>query len=385
VTARRSVLLVAACAALLLLGTVGSASAGRMIATGHDLDCHAGHPNCATTGQQHFLKVSLDFVRGGAPDPSKPVLVLSCFPTSSTATDMNQTFELNFPGQAHANMCPSSPAFMSEPLTTTSYSAIIVGSSCHGDARPYSINGENCQGPSGTTPDSDALVNRKDAIAAFFNEGGGLLVLSGAGNGDNDPSTGPDTYYNFVPVGLGGNVVNAPFKLTDFGRLMGFEDSFHGVGSNNDINCCETHNSFGEPAAGSPVKVTERDSTGAPETVAVGGQIQNGQFVGQQDYPRGSNPLGLPKKKCVDKRKFKFRIHQPRTGSVRRVEVFVNKKRTKVVTGSRITKLSIARLPKKGRYKVRIVAFTTNLTQTISSRTYRACKKSRARTHVHRG
>jgi hypothetical protein len=384
VRTRRSLLLVAAFAALFLLGTVGSASAGRMIATGHDLDCHAGHPNCSSSGQEHFLKVSLDFVRSGAPDPNKPVLVLSCFPADSSAVDMNQTFEINFPGQAHVNMCPSSAAFASEPLTTASYSAIIVGSSCH-DNHKYSINGADCQGSSGTTPDSDALAARSDAIAAYFNEGGGLLVLSGAVNGDNDPSTGPDTYYNFVPVGLGGNVVNSPFKLTDFGRLMGFEDSFHSIGSNNDINCCETHNSFAEPAAGGPVKVTERDSTNAPETVAVGGKIQNGQFVGQQDYPAGPNPLGLPKKKCIDKRKFKFTIHQPNTGSVRRVEVFVNKKRTKVVTGNRITKLSIAKLPKKGRYKVKIVAFTTNLTQTISTRTYKACKKSRVRTHVHRG
>jgi hypothetical protein len=385
VRSRRSLLLVAAVAALFVFGSVGTASAGRLIATGHDLDCHAGHPSCTTSGQQHFLKVSLDFVRGGAPDPNKPVLILSCYPSESSAVDMNQTFEINYGSTIpHVNMCPSSGAFASEPLTTASYSAIIVGTTCH-DAHKYSINGTDCEGPSGTTPDSDALAARKDAFAAYFNEGGGILALSGAQNGDGDPSNGPDTYYNFVPIGVGGKVVNPPFKLTDFGRLIGFEDSVNGIGANNDINCCETHNSFVEPPAGSALKVTERDSTGAAETLAAGGKIQNGQFVGQQDYPAGSNPLGLPKKKCVDKRKFKFKIHQPKTGSVTRVDVFVNKKRTKTVKGSRITKLSIARLPKKGRYKVRIVAFTTNLTQTISTRTYKACKKGRARTHVHRG
>jgi hypothetical protein len=281
-------------------------------------------------------------------------------------------------------MCPSSAAFASEPLTTASYSAIIVGSSCHDNHR-YSLNGVDCEGPSGTTPDSDALAARKDAFATFFNEGGGILALAGAPNGDGDPATGPDTYYGFVPIGLGGKVVNPPFKLTDFGRLIGFEDSSNGIGANNDINCCETHNSFVEPAAGSALKVTERDSTGAAETLAAGGQIQNGQFVGQTDYPAGSNPLGLPKKKCVDKRKFKFKIHQPKTGSVRRVDVFINGKRKQSISGSRITKVGIKKLPKKGRYKVKIVAFTTNLTQTISTRTYKACKKSRARTHVHRG
>jgi hypothetical protein len=384
VRARRPFLVVAAFAALLLVGPVSSASAGRMIATGHDLDCHAGGINCTTTGQQHFLKVSVDFVRGGAPAPAKPVLVLSCNASDSSASDLETVMEINYGSSVpRTNLCPSSAAFAAEPLTTDRYSAILVGSSCH-DNHKYSLN-NNCEGASGTTPDSDALNARAADIAAFFNQGGGILALAGAVSGDGDPATGPDTYYNFAPIGLGGHVVNPPFKLTEFGQLMGFEDSGNGIGTNNDINCCETHNSFTEPPAGSPIKVTERDSTNAPETLAVGGSIKNGQFVGQQDYPPGSNPLGLPKKKCVDKRKFKFKIHQPSSGSVRRVDVFINGKRKQSITGARITKVSIKRLPKKGRYKVRIVAFTTNLTQTISTRVYKACKKSRARTHIRHG
>jgi hypothetical protein len=48
------------------------ASAGRLLVTGHDADLH-----CADGGQQcHFVKVALDYVRGGAPNPSAPVLVL---------------------------------------------------------------------------------------------------------------------------------------------------------------------------------------------------------------------------------------------------------------------------------------------------------------------
>ncbi|MEA2426943.1 MAG: hypothetical protein QOF37_571 [Thermoleophilaceae bacterium] len=370
---------------LLLLANASAASAGRLIATGHDFDCHAGGANCSTTGQEHFLIVSVAFVRAGAPDPSKPVHDLSCNTSDSSASDLEKVLQTNYGSSLpRTNMCPSSPAFASEPLTTDRYSAILVGSSCH-DGHRYSLN-NNCEGTSGTTPDSDALNARSADIAAFFNQGGGVLALAGANSGNGDPSDGPDTYYNFVPIGIGGKVVNPPFKLTDAGRLMGIEDSHNGIGTHDDINCCETHNSFVEPPAGSPLQVAERDSTGAPETLVVGnGQIQNGSFVGQSDYPGGSNPLGLPSpKKCVDKRKFRFRIHQPRTGSVRRVDVFINGKRKQSISGNPVNQVAIKRLPVKGKYKVKIIAFTTNLTQTISTRTYRACKKGKVRTHVHK-
>jgi hypothetical protein len=375
---------------MLLTGLVAvclpaASASARLIATGHDLDCHAGGNNCSTTGQEHFLTAAVTFVRGGAPDPTKPVLVLSCNAGNSSATDLQDTLQTNYGSSLpRTNICPSSPGFAAEPLTTDRYSAILVGSSCHA-GHIYSLN-NNCEGSSGTTPDSDAMNARSADFASYFNQGGGLLVLAGAVSGDGDPATGPDTYYNFVPIGVGGAVVNPPFKLTQVGRSIGLEDSANGIGTHNDINCCETHNSFVEPPAGGALQVAERDSTGAPETLAVGsGKIQNGAFVGESDYPPGSNPLGLPKKKCIDKRKFKFRIHQPRKGAVTRVDVFINGKRKKSIRGNPVKSVSIKKLPKKGRYKVRIVAFTTNLTQTISTRTYKACKKSRARTHIRHG
>jgi hypothetical protein len=53
----------------------------------------------------------------------------------------------------------------------------------------------------------------------------------------------------------------------------------------------------------------------------------------------------------------------------------------KTVRGRRITKFSIKRLP-IGVFQVKIVAFTTKHTRTISVRTYRGCKKGKPRTHV---
>ena len=125
--------------------------------------------------------------------------------------------------------CPTAnlAAFNAIPLTTQRYSAIIVGSSI--DAI--------------SVADSAALIARKNDIANFFNQGGGIFALAGDSNGD-DPA---DPYYQFVPIGIGGKQVASPFRLTPEGQALGFQDSVNGIGTNDDINCCPTHNSFQEP------------------------------------------------------------------------------------------------------------------------------------------
>jgi len=89
------------------------------------------------------------------------------------------------------------------------------------------------------------------------------------------------------------------------------------------------------------------------------------------------NPLGLPSaRKCIDKRKFSFRLRRP-AGRVVDVRVFVNGKATSHKTGTNITRMTIKKLPINGRYKVRIVATSADGTVLVSQRTYKACKKSR--------
>ena len=63
-------LLVGTVAALALL-PAAPAFAGRLIVTGHDADLH-----CSGGDQCHYVQVAVNHVRGGAPDPNKPVLVL---------------------------------------------------------------------------------------------------------------------------------------------------------------------------------------------------------------------------------------------------------------------------------------------------------------------
>jgi predicted acyl esterase len=85
--------------------------------------------------------------------------------------------------------------------------------------------------------------------------------------------------------------------------------------------------------------------------------------------------------KCVDRRKFKFRVHQPKHGRIVRVTAFVNGKKRAVKRGKRVTSFVLNKLP-KGVFTVKIVARAKSGQQTISVRKYRGCNKSRPHTHI---
>src|SRR4051794_16272199 len=89
--------------------------------------------------------------------------------------------------------------------------------------------------------------------------------------------------------------------------------------------------------------------------------------------------LGIPaapKTKCVDRRRFRFKLH----GKVVKVEVFVNGVRKVVKRGRFVKSVSIKKLPKK-RFVVRVVSTFANGSKRESVRTYRGCTKSKPRTH----
>jgi uncharacterized repeat protein (TIGR01451 family) len=191
-------------------------------------------------------------------------------------------------------MEPQSPEFAAEPLTTDRYSAILVASdfSCGGcDLNPPNDDGSD------STADSDAINARKADIEAFFNAGGGIYANAGADHGDGDPASGPDVFYNFVPLPIGGVAVSPPFCLTPDGASLGFEDATgcpdesKRTGDTEDINCCATHNSFTEPEAGTAIRVAERDTgedgvvsaDDQPETLFAEGVISGGRIVQPAD------------------------------------------------------------------------------------------------------
>jgi hypothetical protein len=93
--------------------------------------------------------------------------------------------------------------------------------------------------------------------------------------------------------------------------------------------------------------------------------------------------LGLPAaSRCVDTRKFSFRLHHPRRARIVGLEVFVNGKRILSRRGRNISRLTLVRLPKR-TFRVRIVATQSTGSKLVSTRTYRGCAKSRPRTRGH--
>src|SRR4051794_20737755 len=97
----------------------GSAFAGNFLASGHDYDLH-----CQFGGAQcHYLKVAIQFVRSGAPDPTKPVLVLD-----TGSLEMFNSITGQFGPSSAVLMDPSSPGFATAPINTSLYSAVAIAS-----------------------------------------------------------------------------------------------------------------------------------------------------------------------------------------------------------------------------------------------------------------
>jgi hypothetical protein len=365
-----------------MLSAVPAAFAGRAVITGHDADlhCDGGGPQCS------FVKTAIAYVRAGAPDPSKPVLVLD-----------NKNLHLQkalaqaelAPAPPSVVMDPSSAQFASEPLTTAKYSAILVASdaTCGGcDLNSFT-----------STSDSDAINTRRAELAAFFNAGGGLLFLAGADHGGGSSGAPNNAYYAPLPLPASGVPVSPPFTLTAKGMAIGFTDN--PSPSLSSINCCKTHNSFSQPPAGSALVAAETDSKGLVETLVAEGQITSGGFTPPPDTgggggstPPATTPppafgpggaFGIPSNRtCVSRRAFPIHVRRRRGITYQTVLVALNGKRVATVRGPRTSATIDLRGLPKGTFKVRITAVTTNALVITGTRSYHTCAKKRP---PHRG
>jgi hypothetical protein len=359
---------------LALVVVPAPAHAGRLLVTGHDADFHcSGGPSA--TDQCHFVEVAVRYVRGGAPDPNKPVLLLD-----RGNQDFVRALDNAFGAGAlpRTVLDPRSPEFATTPINTTTYSAILIASdvTCGGcDLNEF-----------GSTPDSDAINARAKDIEAFFNDGGGIFANSGANHGDGDAATGPDNYYSFVPIPVGGAAVAAPFTLTAEGRSLGFTDGTGGT--KDDINCCATHNSFNLPPAGGALKVAETDSKGLAETLFADGRISDGTIVERPPggvppiFGRGGLVSAPSPRRCVSRRKFRIRIRERGGIKIETAQVFLNRNRIKVVRRRvfarkrHTARINLRGLP-KGIFRVKIVVLTTTGDTKRGTRKYRTCTKKR--------
>jgi hypothetical protein len=197
--------LLAAGALLLVIPT--SASAGRLIVTGHDAD-----RRCAQLGQQcRFLRASISYVRQTAPRAKRPVLVLDRAALQLANSIRQRAWASGSLARASATpppikvVDPRSSAFRRMTIDVKRFSAIAIASD------------SSCGGCDLETPDSDGIWWRRNAIQKFLNQGGGIYV--GAGGTD------AAAYYRFMPVPKAGPASEGPFQATPYGKEIGFKDS----------------------------------------------------------------------------------------------------------------------------------------------------------------
>jgi hypothetical protein len=380
---RRS-LVAAALTTMAALSLSTPAQAGRLLVTGHDADHHCARDSAENRpGPCHFAATGVNYVRGTAPDPNKPVLVLD-----RGSLDWVTTLRRAAPGVPSQVVDPRSPEFASLPLTTDAYSAILIGSSKDGATDPTQQDLNEI----GSTPDTDAINARAAEIAVFFSAGGGIYVASGGEAGRTDSAK----YYRFLNITRGGAGVTKPFSLTPLGTSIGFQDGRVTPGQTNDINCCLTHVSFEPPAPDSALKIAEQDGAGRAVTlvsetstladVAEGATDADSVFSGVPGGSTGETTGGSTggttksgKSACVPKKSLRVSLKRPKGVRFSKVTVYINGKVVKKVSRKRLgtkskTKAFSVKLSQRKTSKVRIVAQTASGRKLTFRQTYKPCR-----------
>jgi hypothetical protein len=358
----RRIAVVAAGACLVL--PAGAASGARLVASGHDSDHHCGRAAPNEREQCHFFRTALDYVRGGAPDPTKPVLVLDRAYLDVPAS-LDRIYGPNAVPRTVVD--PRSSAFMVAPISTELYSAVVIASSRSDrpeDKTQQDLNELN------STPDSDAINARAGDLRDFFDSGGGIFVNAGNAHGD-----GPgDPYYGFLPITVQSARVTNPFTLTDAGRALGFVDR--------DVTCCPTHNTFEQPSPFSALRAVDTDAVGRRVTLFA--EAPTFSSLGEPPISPGTLQQvarGVASaKRCRRRRSVRIRLHRPRHRRFSTAVVYVNGKRARRFQGRRITRPFRVRL-RGNRTRVRIVILTTGKKKLTIRRTYRRCKPRHHRRH----
>jgi hypothetical protein len=270
---------------------------------------------------------------------------------------------------------PRSPGFATLPLDVGAYSAILIASSKDeaSDPTPQDLN------DLGSTPDTDAINARAADIEAFFNAGGGLQVMSGGAAARANSRA----YYGFLKITRGGHAVAPPFTLQPMGRNIGWQDAGAFPGERNEINCCETHVSFEQPAPESKLIAAETDTAGRAVTLVAEtndlASIEEPRVTAGDVFtplpPGVTNPAPV----CVsDQKARKISLRRPKGVRFARLTVYVNGKKTRTVSGRFLgtkprTRAFTLKLSQTKTSKVRLVVTTASGRHLSYRRTYKAC------------
>ncbi|MEA2137581.1 MAG: hypothetical protein QOG56_731 [Solirubrobacteraceae bacterium] len=367
-----------------------SAHAGRLVVTGHDADAHCIREAAPDRPAScHFVATGVNWARAGAPDPTKPVLILD-----RANRDLQKSVALMSPAVPNVVVSPRDPNFATMAIDTATYSAVLIASSKN-EASDLTIADLN---ELDSTPDSDAINARAATFASFFNAGGGIDVMSGGLAG----RTNSAKYYAFLKLTRAGSTVSTPFTLTPLGRAIGWQDARAHAGELDSINCCDTHLSFDLPAPESPLKVAELDNVGRAVTmVAETNDLSKIEevpttaqavFGGVPGVPAGgngtvvvpgtpgSNTVTAKPASCVNKTRTKITLTRPKGVSFAKIAVTVTGQKKRYIKGkvlrAKSRKIAVTVKLRKGKTtNVKMVVTTGSGRKLTYKRSYKTCKK----------
>jgi hypothetical protein len=365
-----------------------------LVVTGHDADSHCVREAPADRPAAcHFVATGVNWVRAGAPDPTKPVLILD-----RAKLDLQKSVDKMVLGGAvvpYVVVSPRSPQFATMAIDTAAYSAVLIAASKNeaSDLSTADLNELT------STPDSDAINARAATFASFFNAGGGVDVMSGGQAGRANSAK----YYAFLKLTRAGGTVSTPFTLTALGRTIGWQDARAHPGELDSINCCDTHLSFELPAPESPLKVAELDNVGRAVTLVAEtndlSKIEEAPttaqaiFGGTPGVPAsgGEAPVVIPgtpgsdtvtakPATCVNKTRTKITLTRPRGVSFSKIAVSVTGQKKRFIKGkilrAKSRKIGVTvKLLKNKTTNVKMVVTTSSGRKLTYKRTYKSCKK----------
>jgi Ca2+-binding RTX toxin-like protein len=238
--------------------------------------------------------------------------------------------------------------------------------------------------------DQDNVLRGNDGADALRGAGG-ADVLHGVGVLDDDSPSNPDDQLRDAILDEGDDAdggAGADTYDTDEG-----DDKIHARDSTSDTLDCGPDFDSGEgdrvdvidancEAIAFPVELPPDPPIAPPPPVVPPVVTPPPVVVPPAPPPKIATFLSLPSsRRCASRRKFTVRVRREIRGSVKRVQIFVNGRRVKSVTGRRIAlPIDLRGLP-KGKIKVRLRVELNDGRVATDTRTYRTCatKKRKGR------
>lgn len=197
--------------ALILALLATPITAGPVFITGHDPDYHAQSTiPSESDGPRSLLTKALDFVSGGLfADPARKFLWVES-EIDAPANHFRGENGLNALGLVRGVHYDSVDAAGLATLDFDDYEAIAVASTF---------------GALLTQDEIDALILRRDDLAAYLMGEGGLLALAqcwaDSGSCSADLVSDRDSLYGFLPFAIRSVETAGPYSVTEFGTTLG--------------------------------------------------------------------------------------------------------------------------------------------------------------------